>query len=76
MKEGNTDKCCAPAALTVSGRPGNIGQVSRRLRPMAEHLLAENGENVLDVLLQLLEVSSIAIHLSGILLAEFGLRVS
>lgn len=42
--------------MAVSGRPGNIGQVSRRLRPMAEQLLAENGDNVLDVLLQLLEV--------------------
>ena len=65
-----------PAALTVSGRPGNIGQVSRRLRPMAELLFAENGDNVLDVLLQLLEVSSIAIHHSGISLARIGFRVS
>lgn len=48
----------ASAALSAGapGRPGNIGQVSRRLRPMAEQLLAENGDNVLDVLLQLLEV--------------------
>ena len=40
----------------AAGRSGNIGQVSRRLRPMAEQLLAESGDNVLDVLLQLLEV--------------------
>ena len=49
--------------MAVSGRPGNIGQVSRRLRPMAEQLLAENGDNVLDVLLQLLEVPTSSSHI-------------
>ncbi len=52
--------------MAVSGRPGNIGQVSRRLRPMAEQLLAENGDNVLDVLLQLLEVPTPSSHISTV----------
>jgi hypothetical protein len=37
---------------------------------MAEHLLAENGDNVLDVLLQLLEVSNIASHLADIFIEK------
>ena len=48
-----------------AGRPGNIGQVSRRLRPMAEQLLAENGDNVLDVLLQLLKVPASPVPTPG-----------
>ena len=48
-----------------AGRPGNIGQVSRRLRPMAEQLLAENGDNVLDVLLQLLKVTASPVATPG-----------
>lgn len=49
-----------PAAAGVqqlqARRSGGIVHVSQRLRPMAEQLLAESGDNVLDVLLQLLEV--------------------
>lgn len=37
-------------------RLGGAGHMSQRLRPMAEQMLAESGDNVLDVLLQLLEV--------------------
>ncbi|CAL8462751.1 g2284 [Coccomyxa elongata] len=36
-------------------RSGGAAHVSARLRPMAEQLLAESGDNVLDVLLQLME---------------------
>ncbi|BDA50843.1 hypothetical protein COCOBI_17-0610 [Coccomyxa sp. Obi] len=52
-----------PAALGGAGgghlggsrRSGGAAHVSVRLRPMAEQLLAESGDNVLDVLLQLME---------------------
>lgn len=57
----------APAAASGGAGGGHLGgarrsggaaHVSARLRPMAEQLLAESGDNVLDVLLQLMEVRS------------------
>lgn len=47
-----------PAASGGPRRSGGAAHVSARLRPMAEQLLAESGDNVLDVLLQLMEVCS------------------
>ncbi len=44
--------------LGAPRRSGGAAHVSARLRPMAEQLLAESGDNVLDVLLQLMEVCS------------------
>lgn len=41
---------------TGLARRAGIAAVSQRLRPMAEQLLAESGDNVMDVLLQLLQV--------------------
>lgn len=51
-----------PPAAAGGGPPGQprrsgaVGHLGQRLRPMAEQMLAESGDNVLDVLLQLLEV--------------------